>query len=80
MEPKYKRVLLKLSGEALEEKKKSGIDFDTVTKYCEPVNGRVSILELYDMFRKDPTLEAIANLLMSDEDLELYKQNLSCDL
>ena len=29
---------------------------------------------------EDPTLEAIANLLMSDEDLELYKQNLSCDL
>ena len=29
---------------------------------------------------EDSTLEAIANLLMSDEDLELYKKNLSCDL
>ncbi|MCR5289422.1 MAG: SpoIIE family protein phosphatase [Treponema sp.] len=33
--------------------------FGSIVKYCEPVNGRVSILELYDMFRKDPTLEAI---------------------
>ncbi len=37
MEPKYKRVLLKLSGEALAGEQRSGIDFDTVTKYCEPV-------------------------------------------
>ncbi len=29
---------------------------------------------------EDPTLEAISNILMSDEDLNLYKQNLSCDL
>ena len=30
MEPKYKRILLKLSGEVLAGSKKSGIDFDTV--------------------------------------------------
>ena len=30
MEPKYKRILLKLSGEVLAGEKKSGIDFDTV--------------------------------------------------
>ena len=29
---------------------------------------------------EDPTLEAIANVLMTEEDQELYKQNLSCDL
>jgi Tfp pilus assembly ATPase PilU len=29
---------------------------------------------------EDPTLEAIANLLMTDEDQDLYKINLSCDL
>ena len=29
---------------------------------------------------EDSTLEAISNILMSDEDLDLYKQNLSCDL
>ena len=34
MEPKYKRVLLKLSGEALAGNKKHGIDFDTVLKIC----------------------------------------------
>jgi len=29
---------------------------------------------------EDSTLEAIANILMTDEDQELYKENLSCDL
>ncbi len=29
---------------------------------------------------EDSTLEAISSILMSDEDLDLYKQNLSCDL
>ena len=43
MEPKYKRVLLKLSGEALAGDKKTGIDFDIVEKYCRPIK------ELVDM-------------------------------
>lgn len=34
MEPKYKRILLKLSGEALAGGQNHGIDFDTVTKIC----------------------------------------------
>jgi len=29
---------------------------------------------------QDPTLEAISSLLMTEEDLDIYKQNLSCDL
>jgi Tfp pilus assembly pilus retraction ATPase PilT len=29
---------------------------------------------------EDQTLEAIANILMTDEDQDLYKTNLSCDL
>ena len=37
MEPKYERVLRKLSGEALAGEQKTGIDFDLVAKYCEPV-------------------------------------------
>ena len=37
MKPKYKRVLLKLSGEALAGESKHGIDFDTVLKICEPI-------------------------------------------
>lgn len=37
MKPKYKRVLLKLSGESLAGNEKHGIDFDTVLKFCEPV-------------------------------------------
>lgn len=37
MEPKYKRVLLKLSGEALAGSQKQGIDFDTILSICEPV-------------------------------------------
>ena len=37
MQPKYKRILLKLSGESLAGEMKSGIDFDTVLKFCEPI-------------------------------------------
>ena len=37
MEPKYKRVLLKLSGESLAGNEKHGIDFETVLKFCKPI-------------------------------------------
>ena len=37
MQPKYKRILLKLAGESLAGKEKHGIDFDTVLKICEPI-------------------------------------------
>lgn len=43
MEPKYKRVLLKLSGEALAGEKKSGIDFDIAEKYCRPIKTLVEM-------------------------------------
>lgn len=33
MEPKYKRILLKLSGEALAGDKKTGLDYDVITKF-----------------------------------------------
>lgn len=37
MEPKYKRVLLKLSGEALAGSQKTGLEFDTVTTICKEI-------------------------------------------
>lgn len=37
MEPKYKRVLLKLSGESLAGNEKHGINFEIVRSYCEPI-------------------------------------------
>ncbi len=37
MQPKYKRVLLKLSGESLAGEAKHCIDFDIVTKICEAI-------------------------------------------
>lgn len=37
MELKYKRILLKLSGESLAGNQGHGIDFDTVVKICKPV-------------------------------------------
>lgn len=37
MEPKYKRVLLKLSGEALAGNKGSGLDFETINRICKGV-------------------------------------------
>ena len=40
---KYKRVLLKLSGESLAGNEKHGIDFDTVLKFCEPVKKLVDM-------------------------------------
>ena len=47
MEPKYKRVLLKLSGESLAGDQSYGIDFDTVLKNCEPIRQSIAMgLEL----------------------------------
>lgn len=37
MQPKYKRILLKLSGESLAGSEEHGIDFDTVLKICRPI-------------------------------------------
>ena len=36
-EPKYKRVLLKLSGEALAGAKKNGLDYSVITPICESI-------------------------------------------
>ena len=36
-EAKYKRVLLKLSGEALAGEKKTGVDVETVGKICDKI-------------------------------------------
>ena len=35
--PKYKRVLLKISGEALAGDKKSGLDFDVINSVCAAI-------------------------------------------
>ncbi|MDD5953312.1 MAG: UMP kinase [Oscillospiraceae bacterium] len=43
MQPNYKRVLLKLSGESLAGNDSHGIDFDTVTKICEPIKACVEM-------------------------------------
>lgn len=42
-EPKYKRVLLKLSGEALAGDKKSGLDFDVIRSVCEAIKECVAM-------------------------------------
>lgn len=43
MQPKYKRVLLKMSGEALAGEKKEGFDFETVTQICKPIKKCVEL-------------------------------------
>ena len=40
---KYKRVLLKLSGEALAGDKKAGLDFETITPICEAIKECVAL-------------------------------------
>ena len=37
MEPKYKRILLKLSGEALAGDKKASLDFDVINRICTSI-------------------------------------------
>ncbi len=37
MEPRYKRILLKLSGEALAGEKKFGLDYSIITEICESI-------------------------------------------
>lgn len=43
MELKYKRILLKLSGEALAGDKKFGIDYEVVTKICQSIKKCVDL-------------------------------------
>ena len=43
MQAKYKRILLKLSGESLAGEQKTGIDFETVLKICEPIKKCVEL-------------------------------------
>ncbi len=43
MAVKYKRVLLKLSGEALAGEKKQGLDYDVVTAICESIKKCVDL-------------------------------------
>lgn len=43
MTPQYKRVLLKLSGEAMAGSAKSGLDFDTVLQVCGAVKSCVDL-------------------------------------
>lgn len=40
-QPKYKRILLKLSGEALAGDKKIGLDYSVITKICESIKSCV---------------------------------------
>ena len=37
MDPKYKRILLKVSGEALAGDKKTGLDYDVITEICKSI-------------------------------------------
>ena len=37
MEPKYKRILLKVSGEALAGDKKTGLNYDAITEICKSI-------------------------------------------
>lgn len=41
MKPKYKRILLKLSGEALSGNKDMGYDFNSINTYCTPIKACV---------------------------------------
>ncbi|MDR2571343.1 MAG: UMP kinase [Oscillospiraceae bacterium] len=41
--PVYKRVLLKISGEALAGEKKTGLDFDVIRSVCEAIKECISI-------------------------------------
>lgn len=43
MEPKYKRILLKLSGEVLAGEQKVGLNFDTVSSICSAVKQVVDL-------------------------------------
>ena len=43
MEPKYKRILLKLSGEALAGDKKFGLNYDVITDICKSIKKCVDL-------------------------------------
>lgn len=43
MEPKYKRILLKLSGEALAGDKKIGLDYDVITSFGKSIKNVLTL-------------------------------------
>ena len=43
MQPYYKRILLKLSGEALAGSKNFGLDYDVVTNICKSIKECVAL-------------------------------------
>ncbi len=43
MKPKYKRILLKVSGEALAGDQKSGLNYDAITAICESIKKVVDV-------------------------------------
>ena len=47
MQPKYKRILLKLSGEAMAGEAHTGLDFDTVLNICKYVKEASELFLLY---------------------------------
>ena len=63
MEPKYKRILLKVSGEALAGDKKTGLNYDVVTEICKSIKNEIdkAFSTIFD--RK-------INIEFSDEDRE----------
>ena len=46
MESVYKRVLIKISGEALAGEKKTGFDFDFVSRVCTAVERCLSLIHI----------------------------------
>ena len=61
-EAKYKRVLLKLSGEALAGEKKTGVDVETVGKICDEIKADIILLgkAIDAVYSADPKIDANA--------------------
>ena len=71
----YKRVLLKLSGEALAGERKNGVDAETLGKICDKIKEIVDISKKYDGIKKVVLFGSRArgdNELKSDIDLGIY--------
>ena len=66
MELKYKRILLKLSGEALAGDKKTGLDYNVITPICRAVK-RCADAGALTSFCKHNTIQNYRDQVECDE-------------
>ena len=79
--PKYQRILLKLSGEALAGERGVGFDFDRVAEFCDEIKGVIEIGFLHPVHERDVQfMETVAASVGAAMANVLHRQRLQAAL